>query len=111
MDIEQIRKDLDTLEANLKEKKATLAKTTRKLVTGENPKWTRLHNNIGKLQHTLQKKEYTLKHQTKTRKNTYEHITAGPRTPTKFKQYGYPLIGLLTVAALGGGIAYYVGNK
>ena len=101
---------LEKLQTELKEKKATLARTTRKLVTGENPKWTKLHNNIGKLQHTIQKKEYTLKHQ--TRKNhTYQHITAGPRTPTKLSKYGYPLVGLLTVAAVGGGIAYYLGNK
>jgi hypothetical protein len=100
---------LEKLEADLKEKKATLARTTRKLVTGENPRWRKLHNNIGRLEHTIQKKEYTLKHQ--TRKNTYQHITAGPRTPTRMRQYGYPLVGLLTVAAVGGGIAYYVNNK
>ena len=99
---------LEKLEAELKEKKETLARTTRKLVTGENPKWTKLHDNIGKLQHTIQKKEYTLKH--KTRKNTYQQITAGPRTPTTLKQYGYPLVGLLTVAAVGG-VVYSIVKK
>ena len=100
---------LEKLEANLKEKRATLAKTTRKLVTGENPRWRKLHDNIGRLEHTLQKKEYTLKHQ--TRKNhTYQHITAGPRTPTKLAKYG-PLIGLLTIAAVGGGLAAYYTNN
>jgi hypothetical protein len=100
---------LEKLEANLKEKRATLAKTTRKLVTGENPRWRKLHNNIGRLEHTLQKKEYTLKHQTR-KNNTYQHITAGPRTPTKLKQYG-PLLGLLTVVAVGGGLAAYYTNN
>ena len=100
---------LEKLEANLKEKRATLAKTTRKLVTGENPRWRKLHDNIGRLEHTLQKKEYTLKHQ--TRKNhTYQHITAGPRTPTKLVKYG-PLIGLLTMVAVGGGLAAYYTNN
>jgi uncharacterized small protein (DUF1192 family) len=102
---------LEKLEADLKEKKATLARTTRKLVTGENPRWTRLHNNIGKLQHTIQKKEYTLKHKQQTRKSNYV-MFAGPRTPTKLQQYGYPLIGLLTVAAVGGGLAsFYTQSK
>lgn len=97
---------LEKLQTELKEKKATLAKTTRKLVTGENPKWTKLHDTIGKLEHTIQKKEYSLKH-SKTRKNySYERITAGPRTPTRLAQYGYPLIGILTLAAAAGGIAY-----
>ena len=103
---------LEKLEANLKEKRATLAKTTRKLVTGENPRWRKLHDNIGRLEHTLQKKEYTLKHsQRQTRKNnTYEYITAGPRTPTKLTKYG-PLIGILTIAAVGGGIAAFYTNN
>jgi N-acetyl-anhydromuramyl-L-alanine amidase AmpD len=92
---------LEKLEAELKEKKATLARTTRKLVTGENPRWTKLHDTIGRLEHTIQKKEYTLKH-SKTRKN-YEPITV---RSSKLKKYGYPLIGLLTVAAAAGGIAY-----
>ena len=99
---------LEKLEANLREKKATLAKTTRKLVTGINPKWTRLTDNIRNLDHKIQKKEYTLRHQ--TRKNSYQHITAGPRTPTKLKQYG-PLLGLLTVVAVGGGLAAYYTNN
>jgi hypothetical protein len=43
----------------------------------------------------------TLKH-SKTRKN-YEPITV---RSSKLKKYGYPLIGLLTVAAAAGGIAY-----
>ena len=100
---------LEKLEANLKEKRATLAKTTRKLVTGINPKWTRLTDNIRNLDHKIQKKEYTLKHQTR-KNNTYQYITAGPRTPTKLAKYG-PLIGLLTIAAVGGGLAAYYTNN
>ena len=46
-----------------------------------------------------------------TRKNnTYQYITAGPRTPTKLAKYG-PLIGLLTVVAVGGGLAAYYTNN
>ena len=100
---------LEKLEANLREKKATLAKTTRKLVTGINPKWTRLTDNIRNLDHKIQKKEYTLKHQTR-KNNTYQHITAGPRTPTRIAKYG-PLVGLLTVVAVGGGLAAYYTNN